>query len=97
MKIIWTELALKRVQDIANYIADDKPVAAKKWIEKIFNKTAILSQFPEIGRKISETNSARIRELIFGNYRIIYRFDKSKILILTVRHVKQILPMHEIY
>lgn len=96
MKIIWTELAFKRVKDIANYIAHDKPLAAEKWIEKIFNKVSLLSQFPEMGRKISETDNAKIRELIFGNYRVIYRFDKNKILILTVRHGKQILPVHEV-
>jgi hypothetical protein len=34
--------------------------------------------------------------MIFKNYRIIYRIEKSKIFILTVRNFKQILPVDEI-
>ncbi|MGB5615899.1 MAG: type II toxin-antitoxin system RelE/ParE family toxin [Desulfobacterales bacterium] len=36
------------------------------------------------------------RELIYGNYRIIYRIETKKISILTIRHGQQILPIDEI-
>ena len=41
-------------------------------------------------------NHKMFREIISGNYRIIYKVEKSKIFILTVRHGKQILPLEEI-
>lgn len=97
MKIIWTRLALERVKKIANYIAYDKPKAAKRWIETVFKKVEILIKFPEMGRKVPESNNSSVRELIFGNYRIIYRCDKTKIYILTVRCSQQILPLNETY
>ena len=34
MKIIWSPLALERVQGIARYIAKDKPSAADKWVRR---------------------------------------------------------------
>ena len=36
MKIVWSPLALERVEDIAQYIAEDKPDAAVKWVDELF-------------------------------------------------------------
>ena len=96
MKIIWSPLAIDRASEIAEYISQDNPTAANKWIDNIFNKVEVLQSSPEIGRIVSEIARKEIRELIFGNYRIIYRLEKLSISILTVRHSKQILPIDEI-
>ena len=96
MKIIWAPLAIDRASEIAEYISQDNPTAANKWIDNIFNKVEVLQSSPEIGRIVSEIARKEIRELIFGNYRIIYRLEKLSISILTVRHSKQILPIDEI-
>ena len=48
------------------------------------------------GRIVPEIHREDIRELIYGNYRIIYRLETKKVAILTVRHGKQILPIDEI-
>ncbi len=96
MKLTWSPLAIERVSEIAEYIAQDKPTAAEKWVDKIFNLVERLSEFPESGRVVPEMNNKMFREIISGNYRIIYKHKKSEILILTVRHGKQILPVEEI-
>jgi len=96
MKIIWSPLAVDRASEIAEYIAQDKPSAAEKWIDTIFSKVEQLKSFPEIGRTIPEIRNDQFRELIYGNYRIIYRIEKKQISILTIRHGKQILPIDEI-
>ncbi|MBN1684255.1 MAG: type II toxin-antitoxin system RelE/ParE family toxin [Gammaproteobacteria bacterium] len=96
MKIYWTHLAQNRVAEIARYIAQDNLAAARNWVEKIFAKVDKLSQFPEMGRNVSEIKKSNIRELIYGNYRIIYRGEKQLIYILTVRHFAQILPVNEV-
>lgn len=96
MKLTWSPLAIERVSEIAEYIAQDKPTAAEKWVDKIFNLVEILSEFPESGRVVPEMNNKMFREIISGNYRVIYKHEKTEILILTVRHGKQILPVEEI-
>ncbi|MDA8125776.1 MAG: type II toxin-antitoxin system RelE/ParE family toxin [Deltaproteobacteria bacterium] len=96
MKIIWSPLAIDRVSEIAEYIAQDKPSAAKKWIEALFSKVGQLQSAPEMGRAVPEIRSGQFRELICGNYRIIYRVEKKQVSILTIRHGRQILPMDEI-
>jgi plasmid stabilization system protein ParE len=96
MKIIWSPVAIDRASEIAQYIASDNPTAATKWVERVFAKVKTLSSLPEAGRKVPEVNSNEIRELIFGNYRIIYRIEQPNISILTIRHSKQILPVDEL-
>lgn len=42
------------MSEIAEYIALDKPSAAEKWVDDIFNSVKRLEQFPESGRIIPE-------------------------------------------
>ena len=96
MIIIWSPLAVDRASEVADYIAQDKPSAAEKWIDTVFSKVEQLKSSPEIGRIVPEINDSRFRELIYGNYRIIYRIETKQISILTIRHGRQILPINEI-
>ena len=96
MRIIWSPLAVDRASEIADYIAQDKPSAAEKWIDTVFSKVEQLKSSPEIGRILPEINDSQFRELIYGNYRIIYRIETKQISILTIRHGRQILPINEI-
>ena len=92
MKIIWSPLAIDRTTEIAEYIAQDNPTASALWVETLFDKVQLLKSSPKSGRVVPETDREDIRELIYGNYRIIYKVEKTRISVLTVRHGKQILP-----
>ena len=96
MNIQWSPFAIDKVTNIALYIAEYKPIAADKWVLSIFDAVEGLSSFPNLGRIVPEFNRDEIRELLHGNYRIIYQVSSSVIEILTVRHGSQILPDDEI-
>ena len=96
MKVVWSPLATDRISEIASHIAADNPNAAEKWIHKIFARTGQLADFPQSGHHIAETPRKDIRELISGNYRIIYRIDLRQVSILTVRNTKQVLPSEDL-
>ncbi len=96
MKIQWSPFAIDRVTNIAQYIAEDKPTAADKWIVSIFDAVGKLSSFPKLGRIVPELNVDEIREILHGNYRIIYQISSSVVEILTIRYCSQILPDDEI-
>ena len=96
MNILWSPIAIDRASEIVEYISQDKPSAAEKWIDTVFSKIEQLKSTPEIGRLVPEIQNNQFRELIYGNYRIIYRIEKKQISILTIRHGKQILPIPEI-
>jgi len=96
VKVIWSPLAIDRVTEIARYIAQDSPIAARKWVDSTFQIVERLASFPQSGRIVPEIKHSDYREIIHGNYRIIYRLQTDSVSILTVRHGKQILPIDEI-
>lgn len=97
MKITWSPLSITRVTDIAFFISEDKPVAADKWVDSVFDAVEKRSTFPLAGRIVPEFDKDDIRELIHGNYRIIYQITLSEVEILTVRHGNQQLTEEDIY
>ncbi|HMO50312.1 MAG TPA: type II toxin-antitoxin system RelE/ParE family toxin [Kiritimatiellia bacterium] len=96
MKLIWSPLAIDRIAEIASYIARDNPMAAEKWIYDAFNRVGQLARFPRSGRQVPEASRVDIRELIWKNYRIIYRVNAEEVALLTVRHTKEVLPLEDL-
>lgn len=95
MKVEWSPLALERVDDIAHYIARDNPEAAVRWVVDLFETVERLADYPESGRTVPEVGIRRIREVIFGAYRVIYSV-RENVEILTVRRGSQLLRLSEI-
>jgi toxin ParE1/3/4 len=96
MRVIWSPLALERVDEIADYIAENNLEAARVFLVDIFGAVERLQDFPGSGRVVPEVKHQNIREIIFKNYRVIYRVERKRVSILTVRHGKQLLPLDEI-
>ncbi len=85
-EIIWTKLALRDAEDIHDYIAKDSELYGKKTVEKFFQRVKLLIEIPNAGRIVPEFNKVHIRELIEGNYRIIYINQKNVISIVRIHH-----------
>lgn len=96
MKITWSPLAAEQVRDIASYIALDKPSVAEQWIDKMFDSVEQLIDFPKSGRVVPELQINSIRELVQGNYRVIYKIQDNSISVLTVKSYRQQLRSDEI-
>jgi len=91
MKIIWSPLAQHKLNEIVDYIAQDKPEAALTWVETVLDKVENLSSLPNSGRVVPELGNEQYKELIIGNYRVIYKIARKQIQILTIRNFKQLL------
>ena len=89
MKVIWAPRAIARASEIAAYIAAERPGAAAKWVDAVFAAVATLRSHPRRGRKVPEVNRPEVRELLHGAYRIIYRQDLRRVVVLTVRHARR--------
>ena len=92
MRIYWSPLAVERLENIFEYISKEDNDAAYKLIGKIFKKVETLSKFSERGRKVPEANREEIREIFEGEYRIIYRVEPKRVIVLSIRNFKQLLP-----
>jgi len=89
-QIIWALPALNQLDEIAGYIALDNPEAAQKVVQRIFNLTDKLSQFPEMGSGIPELSHQDYRQLWCKPCWIYYKLDKDKIYILHVRRAEKL-------
>lgn len=86
MRVEWTEPALDDMAAIRDYIAEDSPENAYRFIERLFDAAEKLTDFPERGRHVPEAERHDVRELLYKDYRIIYRIKSEQVDILTVVH-----------
>src|SRR5438093_11178499 len=70
-RLIWTEPALKDLQEITAFIAKDSRVYAKRFGHQLREAPKRLKRFPLIGWMVPEFESENLREILVGNYRII--------------------------
>ncbi|HEX9728911.1 MAG TPA: type II toxin-antitoxin system RelE/ParE family toxin [Gemmatimonadales bacterium] len=89
MRVIWAPRAIARAAEIAAYIAADRPAAAERWVQRLFAKAATLQRQARRGRKVPELDRDDVRQARYGKYRIIYRIDPKRVVVLTVRHSRR--------
>lgn len=92
-EIVWSEEAILNLEDIYDYIARHSPLYAQHQIESITDAAERLRQFPKSGRHIPEFPELPHREVIIGNYRVIYRYESEHdvVKIISVVHGAKLL------
>ncbi|MFQ5864757.1 MAG: type II toxin-antitoxin system RelE/ParE family toxin [bacterium] len=91
MKLIFSARAKADLAEYVEFISNDKPQAAREWAASIQQSVLKLSDFPQIGRTVPEYADETIREIIKGQYRIVYKIDDKRdtIVIVTIHHSKR--------
>jgi len=84
MEIIWTHEALLRLFEIEDFMSQESPARARKFVDQIIENTNSLPDNPLSGRTVPEISNPDIRELIFRQYQIVCRINGNNIYILTV-------------
>jgi toxin ParE1/3/4 len=90
-EVRWTLQAAADFEAITEHIAEDSPYYASLFAIDVLSVVEQLSDFPDSGRIVPELAQADIRELLFGNYRIIYRVREELVELLTVFHGARLL------
>ena len=87
-RLRWTHEAEQWLRDIFDYIAQDNPDAAERVVNGIYEKSQLLTEFPEIGYRYRMEEEGEIRVMLYGHYRIAYlrRNDSDWIDVLGVFH-----------
>jgi len=91
VEIFWSDLAVNDLKSIHSFIQVDSKFYSDRQIQKIIKRVDQLVNFPESGRIVTEFSISQIRELIEGNYRIVYYLDLDSVFILRVHYSAQIL------
>ncbi|MCY7351084.1 MAG: type II toxin-antitoxin system RelE/ParE family toxin [Cytophagaceae bacterium] len=89
-QVIWTQTATAEIEEIAEYLSAYSEHYASLIISKIYQKTGLLISFPKLGRVIPEMTDPTRRELLEGNYRIMYELvNEDIVLIQRVIHTSR--------
>ena len=97
MRVIWSPRAIDRVVEIAAYIAQDSPAAARGWVDRLFDHVdGQLSAFPLSGKPARDVDADEARELVFESYRVFYDVGE-RIEILTVRRGRELIDADELH
>ena len=93
MQIIWLKTALKNLNEIAEYIAQESPQAASQAVEAIETQVNLLATQPSMGRPGRVLGT---RELVISNthYLVPYRIKNNAVEILRVFHTSRRPPQN---
>jgi len=88
MKVELTEGFLHKLDDQVDYIAQDKPGAARKFKNDILKLCKKLPDHPFKHRPSVYFENKQIRDLIFKGYVVVYEVDEGKNLISVFAMIK---------
>ena len=83
-RIIWTEPALQDLDEIADYISLDKPEAASRFVQRVFERIEQLASHPKSGTVPSELKGTQYRQLVIPPVRVFYRPQNEAVYIVYV-------------
>lgn len=84
--ITWTDFAIEDLRSIFDYISRDSRVYADRYVDKLIFRVDQLESNPRSGRVVPEIGREEIRELIEGNYRLVYKYVADTVTVLRVHH-----------
>ena len=90
IEVEWSPEASEDLESIAEYIARDSEFYARAVVSKILEASRNIRDFPLIGRIVPETGDERIRERFIYSYRLVYKIDEKRILVVAVIHGKRL-------
>ncbi len=85
-RIIWSPRAASHLESICEFIAEDSPIYARVFAQKVVALVKSIPAFPQTGRIVPEYNDPGLREKIYGDYRIIYRIKANTVEIAAICH-----------
>jgi plasmid stabilization system protein ParE len=95
-RVVWSFRALRELEHAVLYIERNAPIAAKRFLKQVFRRASALADSPELGGFLAEDSSRTYRQLIHGNYRIIYRRMGSTVRIAAFMHAARLLKVEEL-
>jgi toxin ParE1/3/4 len=93
-RVRWTPAAIEDLNEAAEYIARDSRYYAAAFVRKMKIASRSLSSMSLRARRVPEYNQDNLRELLLGNYRLIFRILDDEIQIISVINQARDLQSH---
>jgi len=89
--VAWTPKSRMDLRDIRGYIRISAPHRSGPFVRRLMASTARLKKHPLLGEVVHELHRADVREILHGNYRIVYRVTERRVDILREIHAARLL------
>lgn len=91
LEVKWSPEATEDLEAIAEYIARDSEYYARAVVTGILSVSRRTGEFPLMGRIVPEIGDEHIRERFVYSYRLVYKIETLRILVVAVIHGKRLL------
>ena len=89
MRVAFTQEAQRDFLAAVGYIATRDPAAAARFRRRVWGLLRRLAKFPRLGREVPELPGRGYREVIHNPYRLFYRIDDNRVVVVAVWHGAQ--------
>jgi len=96
VRSLWTQEALDRLSDIEDFISQDSPQRAARFVNYLIQRGEGVSKNPRIGRIVPEISNPNVKMIIAQKCRIVYKIQENEIEILTVFEGHKLLSLEEL-
>ena len=93
-RLVWSPESLKDAEAIAGYIASDSIYYARKVVLRLISTAESIPDNPQSGRVVPEIGDGNYRERFVHKFRLIYRTEPERIVILAIIHGSRQLEPH---
>lgn len=91
-QIRWTREGIESFESVIEYIARDSQYYAGSFAKRILQRIESLADFPLMGRVVPEYRNESLRELLYQNYRIVYKVSGHTVYITLIIHGSHQMP-----
>ena len=95
-RLVWLREAQREFDEIVDFIALDKKLAAEKYSRKFIRDLNVLKEFPYAGKVVEEAPERGWRELVISPCRVFYRVEEKQVLILHVMRAERKLRVNKL-
>lgn len=85
-QVQWEDEALDDLRQLVEFIALDNPTAAQRLGMAVVDKVQQLAAQPRMGRRYAAIKEVEVREVPVPPYRIFYRVETQRVVVLAVWH-----------
>jgi plasmid stabilization system protein ParE len=95
MKVVYTDEALRNLDEILGYIASHYPTVCLSFQERLRSVVARIGAWPESAQQIAARPGVRVVPLLRYPYKIFYRATGEAVEILYIHHAARQEPLEE--
>ena len=91
MRVELSDEAVQDLREIRSYLVTRTPTTVDRTIGALLQRIEQIPDFPRAGSLVGDYRTARVRQLIVGDYRVLYVVGRQTVTVTAVVHIARAL------